>query len=110
MLPVVWPVYTGQGPLFASIRRSPSEDRLQLAFERMKGFNKEAVGMFFGQYRKVLVNGGFVPTRIWNCDETGFTTVAKPPKGVCMKGIINQVRKVYNAEHSSVRLSTQANG
>ena len=42
----------------------------------MKGFNKEAVGMFFGQYRKLLVNGGFVPTRIWNCDETGFTTVA----------------------------------
>ena len=43
---------------------------------RMEGFNKEAVGMFFGQYRKFLVNGGFVPIRIWNCDETGFTNVA----------------------------------
>ena len=42
----------------------------------MKGFNKDDVGMFFGQYRKLLVNGGFVPTRIWNCDETWFTTVA----------------------------------
>ena len=42
----------------------------------MKGFNKEDVGMFFGQYRKLLVNGGFVRTRIWNCDETWFTTDA----------------------------------
>ncbi|KAI0221732.1 hypothetical protein LSAT2_027028 [Lamellibrachia satsuma] len=42
----------------------------------MKGFNKEDVRMFFGQYRKLLVNGGFVPTRIYNCDETWFTTVA----------------------------------
>ena len=64
---------------------------------RMKGFNKEAVGMFFGQYRKLLVNAGFVPTRIWNCDGIGFTTVAKPPKVVCTKGI-NQVRKVSSAE------------
>ena len=41
----------------------------------MKEFNKEDMGMFFGQYRKLLVNGGFVHTRIWNCDETWFTTV-----------------------------------
>ena len=87
---------------------------------RMKGFNKEAVGMFFGQYWKLLVNDGFVPTRIWNCDETGFTTVAKPPKVVCTKSV--QCRKGKKHHRSvlherswyvhppSIRLSTQANG
>ena len=53
--------------------------------------------MFFGKYRKLLVNGVFVPTCIWNRDETGFSTVAKSSKVVSTKGI-NQVRKVSSAE------------
>ena len=47
----------------------------------MKGFTKEAVGMFSGN----------ACDETGNCNETGFTTVAKPPKVVCTK-CINHVR------------------
>ena len=75
------------------MRRSPSRRPIATSIARMKGFHKKAVGMFLGHYRKLLVNGGFLPTRIWNWDETRFTSVAKPPKVVCAKGI-NQMRKM----------------
>ena len=68
----------------------------------------------------------FVTTRIWNCDETRFTTVAKPSKVICTTGI-NHVRKVSSAERGknitalccmnaagmfvppTIRVSTEAN-
>ena len=64
---------------------------------RINGFNKDAVAMFFNNYRRVLIGGEFGPLRIWYCDETGFTTVAKPVKVICTTGV-NQVRKASSAE------------
>ena len=65
---------------------------------RINGFNKEAVAHLSTIYRQVLeARGGISPTKIWNCDETGFTTVARPGNVVCTRGV-RQVSKVSSGE------------
>ena len=64
---------------------------------RIRGFNKEAVADFYQKYRDVLTDGDFTAVRTWNCDETGFSVVAKPVKVLGTTGIA-QVRKASSAE------------
>lgn len=43
-------------------------------------FNKETVAIVFNNYKKVLERYSFEPADIWNCDETGISTVHVSPK------------------------------
>lgn len=54
----------------------------QTAFNRIMGFNKNAVRAFFDNYIAVRTDTAFDDNAIYNMDETGFTTVP------CHKGRI----------------------
>ncbi|XP_072384526.1 uncharacterized protein [Diabrotica undecimpunctata] len=54
---------------------------------RSTSFNKTNISSFFKNYKEALSRGDFSPEKIWNCDETGLTTVHVPPKIVGPKGI-----------------------
>lgn len=54
---------------------------------RSTGFNRATVASFFSNYKDVLSRYNFAPSNIWNCDETGITTVHVPPKVLAPKGI-----------------------
>lgn len=49
-----------------------------ISANRMKAFNKTSVDRFFDQLKSVMTEHNFEPSRIWNIDETGLSTV--PPK------------------------------
>lgn len=53
---------------------------------RATAFNKETVAAFFQSYKNALAKGNFEPSKIFNVDETGITTVQKPPKILAPKG------------------------
>ncbi|XP_072378070.1 uncharacterized protein [Diabrotica undecimpunctata] len=54
---------------------------------RSTSFNKTNISFFFKNYKEALSRGDFSPEKIWNCVETGLTTVHVPPKIVGPKGI-----------------------
>lgn len=54
---------------------------------RSTSFNKTNVMTFFKNYKEALSRAAFPPHKIWNCDETGMTTVHVPPKILGPKGI-----------------------
>lgn len=62
--------------------RTPEPTSLQ----RMACFNKENVKHFYDNLSSVVEKKGFTPDRIFNCDETGCTTVQKPRKQIVEKG------------------------
>ena len=64
---------------------------------RINGFTENAVNGFFDVLEDTLQNGNFNATNIWNCDETGMSTVVQPGKDVATKGV-RQVRKASSAE------------
>ena len=64
---------------------------------RINGFNRHAIEHFFVVFKSVLQSGSFNALNIWNCEETGFSTVARIYKVVSTKGA-RQVRKVSSAE------------
>ena len=64
---------------------------------RIYGFTENAVNGFFDVLEDTLQNGNFNATNIWNCDETGMSTVVQPGKVVATKGV-RQVRKASSAE------------
>ena len=64
---------------------------------RINGFTENAVNGFFDVLEDTLQNGNFNATNIWNCDETGMSTVVQPGKVVATKGV-RQVRKASSAE------------
>ena len=66
---------------------------ISTSLARANGFNREAVTGFFALLKTTLQSGNYNATRVWNCDETGFTTVTKPGKIVCTSGT-RQVRKM----------------
>lgn len=69
---------------------------------RAKGFNKESVGDFFKILGDVLQEHKFLPHRIFNVDETGFSVVpSKHPQVLALKGK-RQVGSITSAERGSL--------
>ena len=68
---------------------------------RTVGFNRPQVQNFFDLYRGCLEAKNYAPSRIWNMDETGLTTVQKPGKILASKGT-RQVGKVTSAERGAL--------
>ena len=73
---------------------------ISTSLARNRGFNRGAVEHFFEIFRDILREGSFTARSIWNCDETGFTTVARAGKVIATKGV-RQVRKMSSAERGS---------
>ncbi|KAJ8935831.1 hypothetical protein NQ314_012625 [Rhamnusium bicolor] len=64
---------------------------------RSTSFNKETVAAFFKAYKSALAKGKFEPSRIYNVDETGITTVQQPLKILAPKGV-KQIGGMTSAE------------
>ena len=64
---------------------------------RAVGFNKPQVQRFFDLFKEVLESHGCQPSRVWNMDETGLTTVQEPGRVIAPKGF-RQVGKITSAE------------
>lgn len=80
--------------------------------ERASAFNKHNVNDFFTKLGDILLKYKLAPSRIWNLDETGVTTVLKPKKIVAQKGI-KQVGAIVSAERGTlvtVELAASAAG
>lgn len=59
----------------------------QISANRITAFNKNTVNDFFEKLKDVMTSTSYGPNRIWNMDETGFSTVPpKPKKIVTSKG------------------------
>lgn len=59
---------------------------------RSTRFNKSTVATFFENYKNILNRRTFHEARVWNCNETGMTTVHNPPKLLAPKGDRNTDR------------------
>ena len=68
---------------------------------RMSAFNKHNVDMFYSNVHEVLTKYKFQPNNIWNCDETGVTTVQTPEHVIAGKGE-RQVASVTSAERGTL--------
>lgn len=53
---------------------------------RVSAFNKYNVDVFFNNYEEVQRKYSFEPSRIWNTDETGVSTVMQAPKVIGERG------------------------
>lgn len=71
------------------------------SLSRATAFNKTNVSVFFSKLSSVLDKYKFSPSHIWNCDETGLTTVQKPRKILSPKGV-KQVGSVTSAERGTL--------
>lgn len=56
------------------------------SINRILGFNKTELNNFYNNLRTVLDKYQFLPSRIFNVDETGISTVQKPPSIIGPKG------------------------
>ena len=61
------------------------------------GFNKPSVHKFFELYKEIIQLYQFLPSRIFNCDETGMSTVHKPSRILGRKGK-HQIGALTSAE------------
>jgi hypothetical protein len=68
---------------------------------RMSAFNRHTVGVFYDNLRSVLTKYNFEPRNIWNCDETGITTVQVPEHVIAHRGE-RQVGSVTSAERGTL--------
>lgn len=69
---------------------------------RIMGFNKKQIDTFFDNLTQLLRKFNFPPSRIYNMDETGITTVPnKVPKIIATKGK-KSVNKVSSAERGQL--------
>lgn len=68
---------------------------------RSVGFNKERVNEFFANYCSVLEKYKFKGEQIFNLDETGITTVMRPPRVLSEKGR-KQVGQISSGERGEL--------
>ena len=68
---------------------------------RATSFNKTTVKAFFENLEAVMKKYKFDPSRIYNVDETGITTVHKPPKVIASKGE-KQIGQITSAERGTL--------
>lgn len=64
---------------------------------RCKGFNKKTVIEFFNKYEALLDENKYTAQLIYNVDETGLSTVHKPPKVLAFK-VKHQVGAVSSGD------------
>lgn len=79
---------------------------------RASAFNRHNVNQFFTKLGDIMLKHKLTPSRIWNLDETGVTTVLKPRKIVAQKGT-KQVGAIVSAERGTlvtVELAASAAG
>ncbi|KAL7296909.1 hypothetical protein TKK_0010299 [Trichogramma kaykai] len=79
------------------IIRKPESTSLQ----RIRGFTKEKVDIFFNNLKSVQSLNKIAPSRIYNLDETGITTVHSPPNILAKKGQ-KQVGKSTSGERGKI--------
>ena len=64
---------------------------------RVIGFKRPQVDRFFSLYKECLEEHEYMPSKIWNMDETGVTTIQKPGQILAEKGM-RQVGKATSAQ------------
>ena len=67
----------------------------------MSAFNRHNVEQFYSNVRRVLYDLKLEPHQLWNCDETGVTTVQVPEQVIAGRGE-KQVASVTSAEHGTL--------
>jgi hypothetical protein len=68
---------------------------------RASAFNEFNVKAFFSNLNSVYVRHSFGAENIWNCDETGMTTVQRPSKVIAATGV-KQVGAITSAERGQL--------
>lgn len=71
------------------------------SLSRATSFNKKNVTDFYNNLEGALEMGKFTPDSTYNVDETGLTTVHRPPKIIAAKGA-KQVGQVTSAERGTL--------
>lgn len=101
--------------LYSFLKRNPDLSIRQpeaTSLNRIKGFNREEVSIFFSHYRKILTDNNIPSSRIFNIDETGFSTVQRPCKIIARKGQ-KQVGRAVSGERgitTTVIMGVSASG
>ncbi|XP_068990461.1 uncharacterized protein [Neodiprion pinetum] len=82
------------------------------SLSRATSFNKTNIDNFFHKLGDTVLKYNLPPSRIWNLDKTGVTTVQNPKKIIAQKGI-KQVGAVVSAERGTlvtVEMAVSASG
>lgn len=104
--PAKWDIQQEAGKQWLRNFRKIYQNQLSLrkpeatSLARSTGFNKPSVAKFFENYRNILKRRQYAPDRIWNCDETGISTVHVPPKVLGPKGT-KQVGSMTSSERGT---------
>jgi len=69
---------------------------------RAQGFNKVVVGKFFDLLEELQNKFHFTPDRVFNCEETGITTVPNKPSRVLASKGKKQVGTLSSAERGTL--------
>jgi hypothetical protein len=98
----------GKKWFYSFMKRHPTLSLRQpeyIKMARVKGFNKEHVSGFFDILEKVVDGNNIDALRIFNVDESGFSTVQKPAGKVLDKKGKHQIGALSNAGVNSTSVS-----
>ena len=81
-----------------------------MSIARAMAFNRINVEVFFKAYTEAMSRYNFSASRIFNLDESGFSTVMKPTKVICEKGlpVASQVARERGAHMTFVGIVNAA--